>query len=507
LPQRFTDKNVAYVLLISVFVIATCGLVYELISGALASYLLGDSVTQFSTVIGIYLFSMGIGSYLSKHLNRNLIAVFVQVELLIGLVGGFSAAILFVAFEHVTSFRVLLYSMVCITGTLVGLEIPILMRILEGRFEFKDLVAKVFTFDYVGALIASLLFPLVLVPHLGLVRSAFLFGILNVLVAIWALFLLGQEIVWAKLLRGSAFIALVALTLGFAYSDKIMSFAETATYQDQVIYATTSKYQRIVLTKSPTDFRLYLNGNLQFSSRDEYRYHEALIHVGMAAVADPRHILVLGGGDGLAAREILKYPTVESVTLVDLDAEMTNLFSQHEALAQLNGGALTSPKVRVVNNDAFVWLQENQTQFDFIVVDFPDPSNYSIGKLYSNTFYRLLKGALNERGAIVVQSTSPYVAKKSFWCVDSTLKSVGLLTTPYHAYVPSFGEWGYVVATKRPFVAPQKFPAGLKFVNAETVKTMLNFPQDMAATSVEVNKLNNQILVRYFEDEWAQYIH
>lgn len=284
----------AFALLFSVFVIATCGLVYELISGALASYLLGDSVTQFSTVIGVYLFSMGIGSFFSKYISRNLISVFIQVELIIGVVGGCSAAILFVAFEHIMSFRVLLYSLVGLTGTLVGLEIPLLMRILKSHFEFKDLVSKVFTFDYVGALLASLLFPMVLVPHLGLIRTGFLFGIFNVLVAIWTLFLLGQEVIWAKLMRGTAIAILVGLVFGFAYSEKIMSFAETASYQDKVIYAKSSKYQRIVLTKSANDLRLFLNGNLQFSSRDEYRYHEALVHVGLAAIPYPKHVLVLG---------------------------------------------------------------------------------------------------------------------------------------------------------------------------------------------------------------------
>lgn len=497
----------AYVLLFSVFVIATCGLVYELISGALASYLLGDSVTQFSTIIGVYLFSMGIGSFLSKYINRNLVFIFVQVELLIGFVGGCSAAILFVAFEYITSFRILLYSLVGTTGLLVGLEIPLLMRILKNQFEFKDLVSKVFTFDYVGALLASLLFPLVLVPHLGLIRSAFFFGILNVLVAIWTLFLFGKELPWARLMRGSSVAVLIGLVMGFVYSEKIMSFAETATYQDKVIYSKSSKYQRIVLTKSGSDLRLFLNGNLQFSSRDEYRYHEALVHVGLAAIPFPRNVLVLGGGDGLAVREILKYPNVESVTLVDLDSEMTELFSTHDALTALNGGALTSPKVKVINADAFIWLRENKLTFDFIAVDFPDPSNYSIGKLYTNTFYRLLKEALTEKGVITIQSTSPFVAKKSFWCVEGTLKSVGLLTTPYHAYIPSFGEWGYLIATKRKFVPPDEFPAGLKFINSETVKSMLHFPEDMKVTVGEVNKLNNQALVRYFEDEWSEYAH
>jgi spermidine synthase len=497
----------AYVLLISVFVIATCGLVYELIAGALASYLLGDSVTQFSTVIGVYLFSMGIGSYLSRFVNKNLIGIFIQVELLIGIIGGFSAAILFISFEFVTSFRVLLYGLVSVTGTLVGFEIPILMRILQSHFEFKDLVSKVFTFDCVGALLASLLFPLVLVPHLGLVRSAFMFGIFNVLVGIWALYLFKDEIPWVRLLRGTAFMALVSLVFGFVYSDRILSFAETASYQDKVIYTKSSRYQRIVLTKSTDDFRLFLNGNLQFSSKDEYRYHEALVHVGLASLNNPKTALVLGGGDGLAVREILKYPSIEEIVLVDLDSEITDLFKRHESLKRLNMNALESPKVKIINDDAFLWIKTNTQKFDFIAVDFPDPSNFSVGKLYTNSFYRLLKSALAENGVGSIQSTSPYVAKKSFWCVDSTLRSVGFRTTPYHVYVPAFGDWGYILISNNKFKVPEKFPADLKFVTPDLAKTFFVFPQDMKVASNDVNKLNNQILVRHFEEEWADYVH
>src|SRR6476469_6011817 len=170
-----TDRRIKLLLLVSVFAIATCGLIYELIAGTLASYLLGDSVTQFSTIIGAYLFAMGIGSFLSRFILRNEISMFIRVEMLVGLVGGCSAALLFVLFAQVNSFRVLLYAIVTIIGILVGLEIPLLLRILKDRLEFRDLVSQVFTFDYIGALLASLLFPLVLVPHLGLMRSGFLF--------------------------------------------------------------------------------------------------------------------------------------------------------------------------------------------------------------------------------------------------------------------------------------------------------------------------------------------
>lgn len=495
-----------YPLLITAFVISTCGLVYELMAGTIASYLLGDSVTQFSTVIGVYLFSMGIGSFLSKFVDKKLILIFVQVELLVGVVGGTSAALLFLCFEHVESFRVLLYSLVAIIGILIGLEVPLLMRILKDRLDFKELVSQVFTFDYIGALIASILFPLILVPHLGLIRTSFLFGLFNILVAIWTLHLFRNELPWLRLLRSTAVTLAVALVFGFAFSEKIMSIAETSTFSESIIYSTSTPYQRIVITGNGKDVRLFLNNNLQFSSRDEYRYHEALIHPAMGSLTDAKDVLVLGGGDGLAVREILKYPSVRSVTLVDLDKDMTDLFRDQDLLARLNNHALQDERVSVINQDAFIWLRKCNKKFDFIAVDFPDPGNFSLGKLYSDTFYRTLKTVLQPNGAIVIQSTSPYYAKNSYWCVVNTLRSIGFETTPYHCYVPSFGDWGYVIATNTPFTAKNNYPDGLRFVSADTVSQMLSFPKDMQPTVQAVNKLNNQALVHLFESEWSEYV-
>ncbi|HEY5892612.1 MAG TPA: polyamine aminopropyltransferase [Chthoniobacterales bacterium] len=502
-----TDRAVRLLLLASVFAIATCGLVYELIAGTLASYLLGDSVTQFSTVIGVYLFAMGIGSWLSKYAVRNLLGVFIQIELLIGLFGGFSAAMLFVLFEHVTSFRVVLYATVVLIGTMVGLEIPLLLRILKDQLAFKDLVSKVFTFDYIGALLASLLFPLVLVPYLGLVRSSFLFGILNTLVGMATLWMLKAQIPWANGHRVSGFAILLLLTVGFAGSDKILAWSEAGYYPDTVIHAKSSPYQRIIITQAGGDLRLYLNGNLQFSERDEYRYHEALVHPGLSRARKRERVLVLGGGDGLAVREVLKYPDVREVTLVDLDAEMTRLFSNQEMLVRLNGGALKSPKVKIINTDAFTWLQQAKGQYDFIVADFPDPSNFSVGKLYTTAFYGQIRRVLARDGAMAVQSTSPYVARKSFWCVVTTLDAAGFATEPYHVYVPSFGEWGFVLASPKPLQPVAELPEGLRFLTSETLANLFRFPPDMEAVPADINRLNNQVLVRTFEEEWKHYVH
>lgn len=501
----------ASLLLVSVFVIATCGLIYELIAGTLASYLLGDSITQFSTIIGCYLFAMGIGSWLSRYITKNLLGFFIQVEILVGLIGGGSAALLFTLFEHVYSFRLLLYFVVAVIGILVGVEIPILLRILKDRFEFKDLVSKVFTFDYIGALFASILFPMVLVPYLGLVKSSFLFGILNTLVAVWILYSIQEDIPARKYHKLAAIAVLISLVFGFVYSEKIMSIAETNAYQGKIIYADSTPYQRIVITKQAQDLRLFLNSNLQFSSVDEYRYHEALVHPVLSALDNPKRILIIGGGDGLALREVLKYPTIEAITIVDLDPEMTRLFSSNSMLTKLNKESLLSSKVTIINRDAFLWLKELQEQkeehrFDAVVIDVPDPSNFSVGKLYSLTFFKLLHSVMDRNSLVVVQSTSPLVARKSFWCVSNTLESAGFLTTAYHAYVPSFGEWGFIIASHKPYTPPEHYPQGLKYVSVETVGEMFHFPADMAHIDTKIQRLDDQALIHYFDDEWSQYL-
>jgi spermidine synthase len=494
-------------LFFSVFLIAACGLIYELVAGALASYLLGDSIFQFSTVIGSYLFAMGVGSYLSRFITRGLVARFVSIELMVGLLGGFSSSLLLLAFAYTPGFRLGLYAMVVAIGVLVGLEIPLLMRILKHRFEFRDLVAHVLTFDYLGALGASLLFPIWLVPKLGLARGALLFGIINAVVALWSTYLFREQLTRATGLRIGCVLVLAALGVGMAGARQITDAAESNLYADEVIFARATPYQRIVLTKWKDDLRLFLSSHLQFSSRDEYRYHEALVHPGLAAMPGARRVLILGGGDGLAAREVLRYPAVESVTLVDLDPEMTRLFSTHPLLVQLNQGALTAPRLRVINADAFPWLEQTEETFDFAVVDFPDPTNFSLGKLYTTAFYRLLARRLSVRGMAAVQSTSPLFARRSYWCIVETLKQAGFQTHPYHAYVPSFGEWGFVLGSLAPFRPPARLPPGLRFLTPAALPQLFEFPSDMARVEVEPNRLNDQVLVRYYEQEWSQITH
>jgi len=492
-----------YALLLSVFLIASCGLVYELIAGAMASYLLGDSITRFSTVIGTYLFAMGIGSWLSRHVGGNLVLRFIQIELAVGGLGGVSAAVLFLLFAKSGGpFLAGLYGLVLGVGILVGLEIPLLMRILHERVGFRQLVSEVLTFDYLGALAVSLLFPLLLAPRLGLIRTAFLFGLLNAAVAGGTLWLFrNRSLPWRGVALQCAAVSLLLLA-GLLEAGRLTDFAEEQMYGEDILYAETTPYQRIVLTRWNDDVRLFLNGNLQFSSRDEYRYHEALIHPGLAALPQARRVLVLGGGDGMAVREILRYPKVESITLVELDPAMTRLFREHENLRRLNGGALADPRVRVVNADAMVWLEENRGFYDFIVADFPDPTNFAIGKLYTTAFYRLLGRHLAETGLLVVQTTSPYTARRSFWCVASTLEATGFRIWPYHAYVASFGEWGFILAGRQGYAPPVALPPGLRFLDSDSVAELFRFAADMTRLGTEINRLDNQVLVGYHEAEW-----
>jgi spermidine synthase len=497
-------------LIFSVFIVASCGLAYELIAGALASYLLGDSILQFSTIIGCYLFAMGIGSHLSKYVpEERVLDHFIEVELLVGLIGGVSAALLFVLFAWLSMpFRTILYVLVMMIGILVGMEIPLVMRLLHQRkTEFSELISRVLTFDYLGALAVSLLFPLVLAPSLGLARTGFLFGLLNALVAWWTIRRFKSQLQQPQKQQYRAIAVIIFLLFGLATSDRLVRWSEQLIFADPIIHAQTTPYQRLIVTRWQDDLRLYINGNLQFSSRDEYRYHEALVHPALASLPSAKKVLVLGGGDGLAVREVLRYPNIQHVTLVDLDPAMTQLFSTNAELTTLNQHALTQKKVTVINDDAGKWLETHQGIYDVIIADFPDPSNFGLGKLYSVPMYRLIKQHLAQTGIFVVQSTSPYFAKQSFWCIDATLKEAGFFTYPYHALVPSFGEWGYVLAKKQDnYQIPTHYHLPMKFLDADSTRLMFSFAPDMQPVKVEANHLNNQALVHYFEQDWGRVI-
>jgi spermidine synthase len=351
-----------------------------------------------------------------------------------------------------------------------------------------------------------LLFPLFLVPKLGLVRTSLVFGLLNAGVGLWATWFMRPLIKGdVSGLRARAAIVIVLLGIGIVKASALTTLAEDELFADEVIYSRTTPYQRIVVTRGRAGFQLFLNGHLQFSSADEYRYHEALVHPPMTLAGTARRVLVLGGGDGLALREILRYPSVESVTLVDLDPAMTNLSQAFSPLADLNKRSFSDPRVHVVNQDAMIWLEEPSGPYDAAIVDFPDPNTFALGKLYTTRFYRLLKASLGPEGAVSVQCTSPLFARNSYWCIVKTIEAAGFVVKPYQTAVPSFGVWGFALARMTAFDSPAHVLAGLRFLDDQAMAALFVLPSDLGPVPVEINRLDNQALVRYYESEWKRY--
>jgi len=489
-----------------VLAIATSGLVYELGMAAVASYVLGDSVRQFSIVIGAYLSALGLGAYLSRYVERQLAAAFVNVELTAALIGGLSSPGLFIVFSLGASFQLLLLVVVVAVGTLVGLELPLLMRILETKLSFKELVARTLTFDYAGALVGSLGFSLFLVPKFGLVQTSILCGLLNAAVALLATWLLTgndlRERRSLRLARSSAILVIAMLVVTLIFAPGWVSRSESRSY-GQVKFAQDTAYQRILLTQRAGSLELYLNGHLQFSAADECRYHEALVHPALAQVSRVRSVLVGGGGDGLATREILKWPDIELVRLVDLDPAMTELARHQTEVSALNQHSLDDPRVTVVNQDAFRWIEYDADSYDAIILDFPDPTSYGVGKLFTDTFYARLARLLAPGGTLVVQATSPFLSPNSFWSIERTLRSVGYHTLPMRVFLPSFGDWGFVLAKLEPIDRVVDIPRFIPLVclDSSAAQRLTEFPDDCLANAVAVNQLVNQSLVHTYLEE------
>ena len=502
-PQR--SKEIA--LLIGTFIIAICGLVYELLESTISSYLLGDSVYYFSLVIGLFMSTMGLGAWLSRFVDRQLERAFVRLQMGIAVVGGFSALVLFWAFAYLDNYEAFLYLITIVLGAMLGMEIPLIVRILKESFSLKTNLSNVFTLDYAGALIAALLFPLVLVPHLGLMQTGFLFGLFNLLVGTMGWWIWREALGW----RCAGVLGIIggALVLGMIQSDHLVSLIEDRLYQNHVIYSKQTPYQKLILTAQKGRIQFYINGAIQFDTMDEYRYHESLVHPAMHAVAAHHHILIIGGGDGMALREVLRYPDVGHVTLVDLDPAVTTLFRTHPLLRRLNHRAFENPKVTVVNRDAWKYIEHDAHLYDLILIDLPDPNTIALGRLYSLSFYRLIASHLARGGAVVTQATSPLFSREAFWSIEATMRAAGLRTVPYHTYIPSFGEWGFVLAApqgRRLTVRSLRDrPASLRYIDDAVWEQMQRFPADMAKLPVESNRLSSHKLIYYYAQGWDRW--
>ena len=378
----------------------------------------------------------------------------------------------------------------------------------------KNTLSSVLTADYAGALVAALLFPLVIVPQLGLMAASLAFGLLNLMVAGISVWLFRERIGWA--LRGAWLFGLAACAAALIWTDLIVSLADYAFFEDDVILSEETPYQRIVLTHWKGRYRLFLNGSIQFDTLDEHRYHESLVHPAMTRAARRADVLILGGGDGMAAREVLRWPDVERVTLVDLDPRVTELFRDRPQLSHLNDRALRDARIHIVNDDAWLFAREDTGTYDVIILDLPDPRDFAVSKLYSREFYAQLVERLSPCGVLVTQAGSPVFAREAFWSVVNTWKETrnpaqpgrALALVPYHTYIPSFGDWGFVMATQEAaFRDPEPLPNGLKYLNTGLWTAMILFPEDSGPLEVEPNTILSHPLVTYYEDGWADWLN
>ena len=483
--SKHDDRILVVVLGISMLFIGICGISYEYTFSRLASDILGDSVKQWAIIIGLMMFFMGVGADLQKYFpDRYNVDTFIFLEILLGLIGGLGPSIILYSFGNLHDhFIIIHYFFICTTGLIIGLEIPLLSRVNQMTVpSLKHNLAMILKMDYIGSFIGALVWVFVLPRFFNMLEIAFFLGIINVCVAIftWAWF--RQWMKHDKLIPLLAVFALIILGVGIVNGGKIALTTEQKLYKDPIIFTKTTPYQRIVITKSHSnDIYLYINGNLQFAGVDEYIYHEFLVHPVMAVTPQRKHILILGGGDGMAVREILKYNEVESITLVDIDPEMTELASTHPELVKLNKGSLKNSrviskeptgissgetvtlkqvgegffrrgkrddtiKVKIMNIDAYNFVESISGIYDVIIIDFPDPNSLELAKLFSFEFYSLLKKRLAYDGLLIQQSSTPTFAKEAFLMIGRTLRAAGYETLPIHHTVPSFGDWGWWIA-------------------------------------------------------------
>lgn len=444
--------------------------------------------------------AMGLGSFLSKYMKKDLFNWFVGIEIGVGLIGGISSLVLFLANLYLQQYQLVMYAEIIVIGTFVGAEIPILTRIIEQDEEnLRVTISSIFSFDYIGGLVGSIAFPLLLLPHLGYFATAFLVGSMNALAAVLIVFKYAKRIKHAVKYKIASVGLFVCMLIGAIFSENISDVIEGGLYRDNVIFSEHTQYQHIVMTKHKDDLRLFIDGNIQFCSLDEYRYHEALVHIPMSQASCKEKVLVLGGGDGLAVRELLKYPATY-ITLVDLDAEMLEICRSDPQVSALNEGALDSERLTVIVDDAYRYLEETTDMYDVILVDLPDPNNDALNKLYTNIFYRLCGNHLTTDGVLAVQSTSPYYAKKAYWCVAETLESEGFFVDSYHLQVPAFGDWGFHMAAKQELSQNYELTVETKYLSEDNIPALFAFGKDEVDTDVEINSLSHPILLQYYSD-------
>ena len=369
---------------------------------------------------------------------------------------------------------------------------------LAGASDTGRTLANLNAADYLGALLGGLVWPFLLLPQLGMIRGAAATGIINLAAAaVVAVFLLRHVVSVRQLVTALCALAAALALLGtlLARSADIETTSRQRLYADPIIAYRHTSYQEIVVTRRGADTRLYLDGGLQFSTRDEYRYTESLVYPALGNGA--HSVLVLGGGDGLAARELLRQPGISKIVQVELDPAVIEI--ARTTLREANGGSLDNPRVTVLTEDAMKWLRgPGVSKFDAIIVDLPDPDTPVLGRLYSAEFYGLVAGALAPQGLVVVQAGSPFSTPTAFWRTVSTMQSAGYAVTPYHVHVPTFGDWGFALGRRGDSAPTPAMPADappLRFLDSQVLQAATVFSDDTRPRSLEPSTLDNPRIV------------
>lgn len=503
----------------SVIVIITsiCWIIYELLLSTVSSYLLWNSIEQFSITIWFFLFGLWIWSFLSKTI-KNYQKTFIITETLLAIIWWLS--VIFVKWiylyliEYLIIFKIIYILLSSLIWILVWLEIPLLWIFLDNKYKnFQKTIWNLLSLDYIWSLIWTIIFPIILLPRLWLTYTAISIGILNLIVSI--IFLTISNLTTREKLKFLIinFLGIIILIFTSILSiNKLETIWEHFFFEEPIIYSHRSKYQYIVITQRWDDIRLYLDGHLQFLSLDEYRYHYSLTYFTNKYIKKLTNwnnlkILILWWWDGLAVRNILEYLSWKklnyNITLVDLDSEMINLAKNFYLLKKLNKNSLTQPNIKIINQDAFNFLLNDKNKYDIIIADFPDPRNIEISKLYSKEFYWLVLKHLKKIWIFTTQASNCFFSKEAFrdiyktidYSISKAKKRTSFKLVPYHTYIPSFWDWWFVT------LLLWKSKDLYTWMKVE-LSWLINFTFDkdylVDLKNIKINSINNPIIINYY---------
>lgn len=513
-------RSPGFVLKTALFATGCAGIVAEYVLSTLATYMMGNAVLQWTLVMSLMLFAMGLGSRISRILQARLLDAFIGIEFCLSVLCAVSAVLAYGLAPFISCTNLLIYSQAMIIGGLIGFEIPLVIRI-NGEYEaLRFNISGIMEKDYYGALLGGLLFAFVALPYLGLTYTPIVLGTVNFGVASLILWRFFHLLEWKRSLLaafGATFLFLAGLGI---LAQPVITYGEQVKYKDPIIHVQQSAYQKIVMTRWHQYYWLYINGQEQFSTFDEEKYHEPLVHPAIELSANPADVLILGGGDGLAAREVLKHPEVRSVRLVDLDPAMTDLAKTHPVLLTINEGALNDPRVEVINADAARFLETDARLYGTVIIDLPDPDTVELMHVYSRDFYHQVRKHLIRGGVMVAQATSPYFSQKAFLCILKTIQTAGFRVLPYHNQIPTMGEWGWVLGVrdsdgretglKERAMALDFSHIPTRFLNRDAMIAMVHFGKgvlDPALLSgIRINSRIQPALYRYYlAGNWGMY--